>query len=138
MTREETSCFWHYAFQFLNEILNASRKVPRKVKSDDTRRCHRKFDCRVKKLVNRTVWGDLLFPACRSRTLRLRQRSFRDTKRRRPTFIFDAGDDHEDGRPEYRLWEALMRHVNILTLIRSPINENTKRRRYNYGHVLHL
>lgn len=32
----------------------------------DTRQCLGKSDCRVKKLVNRTVWEDLLFPACRT------------------------------------------------------------------------
>lgn len=56
--------------------------------------------------------------------------------RRRRAFIFDAGDD-DDRLPEYRLWEALMRHrhVDILTLIRSSINRNTnemhRRSRYN-------
>lgn len=48
----------------------------------------RKLDCRVKKLVNRTVWGDLLFPVCRSRTLRLRQRARFETR---------DDDDDDDG-----------------------------------------
>jgi len=80
-------------------------------KKSDTRQCLEKSDCLVKKLVNRSVWEDLLFPACRTNApITTPLISGRGATR---AFIFDVGERaHSD-----RLWVALMRHwhVNIFS-----------------------